>query len=229
MEGLKKKGPGRRILKWCHRIRAPFAVAVLAFFSALIPAAASAQTVITYTYDALQRVTGASVQGGSTIQYAYDQNGNLTSITSANSSSSLTPNEPLDVNLNVPGQSATLKFTSGGGNAEIYLKSISTSPPGSSVTVAVYNSSGMLVSSTSGTANATLTLSGLAAGTYTVVLTPPSSGTASLQVNLAVGAQPDDTGDAPLPTWAYLILAVGLLAVLDRVQRGRGAAAGRNA
>ena len=218
MEGLKKKGSGRRILKWRYRIRAPFAVAVLAFFSVLIPIAASAQIVTTYSYDSLQRLTGTSVQGGSSTQYAYDANGNLTSVTSTNASSNLAPNQPLDVDLSVPGRSATLTFSSDGSSADIYLNSISTSPPGSSVTVAVYNSSGTLISSTSGTSDATLALSGLAAGTYTVVITPPSSGTASLQVSLAVAAQPD-LGGAPLPLWAYLILGVGLIAVLVRIQR----------
>lgn len=214
MQGFHNTPPRRSARTRRKPPRAPRLVAPIVVLAALISGGAAAQTVTNYSYDSLQRLTGATTGSGG-IQYSYDANGNLTSITRT-SSSSLSPNQPLDVNLNVPGQSASFTFSvTGDGNAAIYLNSISTSPPGSSVSVSVYNSSGALVSSTSGTTNATLSLGGLPVGTYTVVLTPPSSSTASLQVNLAVAAQPD-MGDAPLPTWMYLMLALGLLAGLAR-------------
>lgn len=217
MEGL-HNSPPQRITRTRHKPPgATFLIAPIVLFAVLVSGGAGAQTVTNYSYDSLQRLTGATTGSGG-IQYSYDANGNLTSITRT-SSSSLSPNQPLDINLNVPGQSASFTFSiTGDGNATIYLNSISTSPPGSSVSVAVYNSSGALVSSTSGTTNATLSLSGLPVGTYTVVLTPPSSSTASLQVSLAVAAEPD-MGGAPLPAWAYVLLGAGLLGALARAHR----------
>lgn len=76
----------------------------------LLPAAISqvahAQTTATFSYDSLQRVTGAAKSDGSNLQYQYDANGNLISLIRTNPAA-LPPGQAIDVNLDAPGQLST--------------------------------------------------------------------------------------------------------------------------
>lgn len=96
----------------------------------------------------------------------------------------LTVGTPLSLSLPVAGQFAMLPFTATSGQSlTLSLTSISTSP-GQSVHVAVFNASGTQIASNSGSGSATLNLTSLAAGTYTVQISPFFGGTASAQVTL---------------------------------------------
>jgi len=97
----------------------------------------------------------------------------------------LTAGVPLDVNLDVPGRQALLGFTATAGqSATLSMASISTTPTGKSVFMYVYNPSGTQVASTSGTTQATLNLTNLVAGTYSVLIQPQKAATSTLQVQI---------------------------------------------
>ena len=175
-----------------------------------------AQTVTTYSYDNLQRLTQASATDGASTQYQYDANGNVTNITQT-SGHGLVLNPPLSVNLAVPGQSATLTFAASSGETiAIALGSITTTPSGHPVTISAYTSSGTLLSSTSGTTSASLILSNLTAGNYSVVIAPDNTATGVVQVTLTSQPVSDGSADAPLPLWALVVLGGGLLGIGQR-------------
>jgi hypothetical protein len=91
---------------------------------------------------------------------------------------------PQSVSLAAMGQSATAQFTTTAtGNRTVTLASVAISPS-TTLGITVYNSSGSSVGSTSiGTAGGNLSLSSLAAGTYSVVVVPNYPATASFQLS----------------------------------------------
>lgn len=191
------------------------AVGLIFLPTMLLIAGAEAATT-QYSYDNLGRLTQAAQTNGSTVQYQYDANGNPISSTLSNNST-LTLNTPLNINVATPGQTATLSFSATAGQSlTLNLIGISSSPAGSAVTVSVYNPSGVLVTSSSGSTTTTLTLNNLSAGTYSVVITPQIGTTAAMQVSLASAAVQSTDADAPLPAWAMLALGLGLLGITRR-------------
>jgi YD repeat-containing protein len=205
-------------IKSVRRINRPnsfgFAIAlVFLLLTISIVRAATTQ----YSYDSLGRLTQASQTGGSNSQYQYDASGNPTSNTLSNSGA-LSLSTPLNVNLITPGQSAALTFTATTGQSlNLNLAGISTTPAGGMVTISVYNPSGALISSTTGSTTATLNLINLSAGNYSVVIMPQSNTTVALQANLAAPAANAGTdADAPLPAWVMAVLGAGLLGTLRK-------------
>jgi trimeric autotransporter adhesin len=100
----------------------------------------------------------------------------------------LTAGTPQTVTLSQPGRQGLLTFTATAGQAAaLNMSSIATTPAGKSVTMAVYNPSGNQVTSTTGTSQATLNLTNLVAGTYSVLLSLADAATGSVQVKLANG------------------------------------------
>jgi len=97
----------------------------------------------------------------------------------------LTAGVPLSLVLNVPGREALPTFAATAGqNIAVTMSSIATTPSGKLVYMNVYNAAGTLVSSTSSTTQATLNLTNLAAGTYSVLILPQYAATASLQLQI---------------------------------------------
>jgi YD repeat-containing protein len=87
------------------------------------------------------------------------------------------------VSLSTAGQNESLSFTALGGTAvTISAAAITTTPANTSVGFYVYNSTGALVGSGSGTTTATLNLGSLAAGTYSLIIAPSNGATATMQV-----------------------------------------------
>jgi hypothetical protein len=87
----------------------------------------------------------------------------------------------LPVSLASVGQSALLNFTATAGeNVTLTVSGIATVPASTYVWVYVYNAAGTQVGSASGLTTATVNLSSLAAGTYTVLITPTYPVTASM-------------------------------------------------
>jgi YD repeat-containing protein len=98
-------------------------------------------------------------------------------------SGTLTFGTPFSLNLASPGQNALLTFsTVATQNVSLNMASISAVPAGRSVSLYVYNASGAQVGVLSGTSSATLNLTNLAAGTYSVLIAPQLGATATLQV-----------------------------------------------
>jgi YD repeat-containing protein len=90
--------------------------------------------------------------------------------------------QPFDLNLNVPGRLAQLRFTtSGGQHLSFNIGGLTTTPAGSSVTVAVEDSAGKPTGIISG---ASTELHNLPMGTYSVWITQPLAMTGSMQVTL---------------------------------------------
>ena len=100
-------------------------------------------------------------------------------------SATLTPSTAQTVPLTAMGQTAQLNFTATAGQTfALYASGITSTPANVSYTVNVYNSAGTSVASGSSTSAVTLNLLALAAGTYSVVITPATPATATLQVTL---------------------------------------------
>jgi hypothetical protein len=96
----------------------------------------------------------------------------------------LTSGIPLSLPLNSPGQYAVLDLSIASTQTVVLtLSSVATHPAGKTVTASVYNSSGALVATKSSTAASwTLTLSNLAAGTYSAVVVLADGATSTLQI-----------------------------------------------
>lgn len=97
---------------------------------------------------------------------------------------SLTLNAPQAVSL-LTGQYGLFSFTATAGESVVlYESNIATSPAGQNVGLTVYNSSGASVGSvgSGGASSATLNLSNLAAGTYSVMTSPDNAAAATLQL-----------------------------------------------
>jgi YD repeat-containing protein len=97
----------------------------------------------------------------------------------------LTLNNPTAVNLTSLGQEAELTFVATANEAVVLaVSSITTTPANTSVIFYVYNSSGALVTQTSLTADGTLNIGTLVAGTYSVVVVPNNAAMGSMSVEL---------------------------------------------
>ncbi len=95
----------------------------------------------------------------------------------------LTLGTPQTVTLASPGQQALFEFTATAGqNVAVGIDSISTTPAGERIDLKVYGPGSTLVGSTGGTSAATLNLTNLAAGTYTVWLSSPDAATGSTEL-----------------------------------------------
>jgi hypothetical protein len=87
------------------------------------------------------------------------------------------------VTLAAKGQSAWLTFSiASAQTVTVTTSGISAIPANTLYSVVVYNSAGTSVGSTSTTSGNTLTLTSLAAGTYTILIAPQYPATATLQV-----------------------------------------------
>jgi YD repeat-containing protein len=95
---------------------------------------------------------------------------------------------PTNLSLPITGENGLYSFTATAGQSfALYVGSISTTPANQAVTATIYNSTGTVIGSGSGTANLTINLLGLAAGTYSAVIVPAYGATATMQVTLAPG------------------------------------------
>lgn len=161
---------------------------VLALAPALLAFAASlsrADAPILYSHDAANRLIQAVNSTGTGVGFQYDANGNLTGLNSF-SPPALTPGTAQTVQITAPGGNAVLGFTSTGAGSAMTLsiQPVATVPAGAPVQVSVYDPSGALVTSESSTGSTTLSLPALAAGSYTVVVSPENGATGSVQVTL---------------------------------------------
>jgi YD repeat-containing protein len=92
---------------------------------------------------------------------------------------------PLSVSATLPGQHALLSFNATAGqSASFSMSSISTTPGGKSVRMYVYNPSGSQVGTVTHTAQGSVNLTNLVAGTYSVLIAPFDAATASMQVQV---------------------------------------------
>jgi YD repeat-containing protein len=99
----------------------------------------------------------------------------------------LAPGSPLGLNLQYPGQAASLTFVaSAGQSVAIVISEISATPTGTYYSVAVTSPTGT-VGESSGTSSAAINLQNLAAGTYTVSVSTSNPATASMEVTLESG------------------------------------------
>lgn len=114
---------------------------------------------------------------------------------SADSTATLTAGTPLPVTL-VAGQHGSYSFTAtANATLALYFSALTGAPAGTPATVIVYGPGGAYVaqSTFSTTYSYTFNLLNLAAGTYTVLVTPSGNAAGSFQVTLANGA----TGSLP--------------------------------
>jgi hypothetical protein len=92
---------------------------------------------------------------------------------------------PLALSLDAPGREGLPTFTATAGqNVAVTMSSIATTPSSKPVLMTVYNASGGWVGATNSTTGITLNLTNLAAGTYSVLLTPLDAATATLSVKV---------------------------------------------
>jgi hypothetical protein len=107
----------------------------------------------------------------------------FTAIISPDVTGSLTQGTPSSLSLSEVGQSAVPTFVATASeNVALTVSNLTSTPANTTYTMRVYNSSGSQVSSTSTSSGTTLNLTSLAAGTYTVLISPNTPATASLQV-----------------------------------------------
>jgi hypothetical protein len=107
----------------------------------------------------------------------------FTATLSRDATGTLTSGTPLNVSLATVGQSATLSFTTTAvKNVALTVSSISV-VPSATLTITVSNSSGSTVGSATATAGATINMTSLAAGNYTVVITSQIPVSGSLQAS----------------------------------------------
>jgi trimeric autotransporter adhesin len=107
----------------------------------------------------------------------------LTATLSVDASGSLTQGTAFNVNLPTLGESALLTFTATANQSvTLTVSSIVTTPPSTTEYITVYNAAGTAIASGSGTTSASIPLSNLAAGQYSVLITPASPATGSMQV-----------------------------------------------
>jgi len=105
-------------------------------------------------------------------------------------SGTLSLNTPQNVTL-VPGQNTWLTFTATAGETvAVSASSIVTNPAGQNVGLTVFNSSNASVGSVTGVGSATVNLTNLAAGTYSVLIAPYYGASATMQVTVAAGIAP---------------------------------------
>lgn len=181
---------------------------------------ANAQSSTLYSYDDANHLVQATTTTGTGVQYQYDLAGHLLQV-SPITPTALDLNGAQTLDIGAAGQNAVLSFSAAAGQSvTLNFGSITTTPANSAVTVSVYNAGGALVASTTGSGSATLTLSDLGAGTYTVIVVPQNAATGSLQLESTVlSAQTGPSGDGPLPLWTYLLLGGVLLSIAQRASR----------
>jgi len=125
----------------------------------------------TGTYQVVVSPAGA-VSASYTLTLSQDVTGTLTST-------------PLALSLDAPGREGLPTFTATAGqNVAVTMSSIATTPSGKPVLMTVYNASGSWVGATNSATGITLNLTNLAAGTYSVLLTPLDAATATLSVKV---------------------------------------------
>ena len=117
-------------------------------------------------------------EGAATMSFAATLSAELTG--------ALTLNSPFNVNIAATGEEASLTFTATAGQTlAVNLSGITSTPANATYSVTVYNSAGTSVASGSTTTTGTtLNLPNLAAGTYSVWISPVYPATASMQVTL---------------------------------------------
>jgi YD repeat-containing protein len=140
---------------------------------------------VLYSHDAANRLIQAVSATGSGVGLQYDANGNLTGFGSF-APPVLNPGTAQTVQITAPGGNAVFGFSSSGTGSSMSLAigSVATTPAGTPVQVSVYDSSGTLVTSATSTGATSLSLPTLAAGNYTVIVSPENGATGSLQVTL---------------------------------------------
>jgi hypothetical protein len=96
---------------------------------------------------------------------------------------SLTQGTPLNVTLPNVGESALLTFTATANQSvTLTVSSIVTTPASTTEYVTVYNAAGTQIASGSGTTSVSIPLNNLAAGGYSILITPGIPATGSMQV-----------------------------------------------
>lgn len=117
-----------------------------------------------------------------------------TATLSATAMNELTVGTPVNLNL-VTDQAASLLFSATPNQTlELYVAGITTTPSGGSYYITVYNPSGTVIAQAVPSGTTTINLPSLAAGTYTVTLSPEGTYSGTMQVTIAAGV----TGTLPL-------------------------------
>jgi YD repeat-containing protein len=96
---------------------------------------------------------------------------------------SISPSVPLTLNLATRGQAALVHFTTANQAVVLRLTGITTTPPNTALSVQVYNSSGVLVTSGSALSTLTLNVPNAAPDTYAIWIVPTAPAASSLQVS----------------------------------------------
>lgn len=108
---------------------------------------------------------------------------NFDATLSSSVTGALTQGTPLNVNFAAPGQTAFLTFNANAGQSLVLgINSIATTPSNSVVRIEIYHPNGNFLNSIGTSSSATFNLNNLAAGTYTIRMTPALGATGTLQV-----------------------------------------------
>lgn len=161
------------------------AVVLVAIAAAAATSVSGAAAPLILNHDDANRLIGASSAGSGSAQFNYDANGNVSSISST-SPTALTLGTAQTGQVSASRSAALFTFTTTTNQPALSLDLVSTSmsPAGSPVQVNVYNASGALVGSTTGSAGTLLNLPTLPAGTYSVSVEAQDAATGSFQVEL---------------------------------------------
>jgi large repetitive protein len=108
----------------------------------------------------------------------------------------LSPDVPLDLTLNAPGQGAYLNFTATAGQTvSVHIGMLNTVPANTRLYMHLYNAAGTYLGGTSSTVGASFVLPNLAAGTYYAWIVPqyPATSTVRTTMQPAVAVPTDGT------------------------------------
>jgi YD repeat-containing protein len=195
------------------RLIAPFVLA--AFAGITYSDACHAQATTVYSFDGSNQVIQAISSSGAGVQYQYDAAGNTTAV-HAISATPLAQGAPDTATFSTSGEPTLISLSLTAGQPVVLtVSSLMTTPSNSPLIVNVYNSAGSLVDSLNTSAGNSIDLSSLPPGTYSVVVIPPSGATGS--VTLALNPEPTGGSSAPIavpiPIWALVALAAGLVGI----------------
>lgn len=177
--------------------------------------ACHAQATTVYSFDDSNRVIQAISSTGAGVQYQYDAAGNTTAV-NAISATPLAQGTPDTATFSTSGEPTLISLSITAGQPVVLtVSSLMTTPSNSPLIVNVYNSTGSLVDSLNTSAGNSIDLSSLPPGTYSVVVVPPSGATGS--VTLALNPEPAGGSSGPIavpiPMWALVALAAGLVGI----------------
>lgn len=173
---------------------------------------------VVYSYDDANHLMQATTTTGAAVQYQFDASGNLLSVGTL-SPGQITLSQTESLSTGSAGQNAVLTFSaSPGETVTLNFSAIATTPANSAVTISVYDPGGTLLATSTGSSSQAvqLNLSDLEGGTYTVIVVPQNSATATLQLASSGGGISEN---APVPLWSYGVLGALLLWMVNKRRR----------